>query len=335
MDMKYFNFAKKCIFAAIPIIAIIVYTLLCPFCYMDEEYPSWEFSKNVAKGALYGDEYFDTVILGDSGAMSAFIPEVLSDSCVNISVGGGTSIEMYYFLKKYLENHPAPRHIVMMFAPFHYFTIDNYETRTMYFKAIDVSKLPELYGYAKDTDAKSVYNDETIIGDISCRLGLPTKYLPAITKSRFIGRYSTNKAAYEELINKKGYGTFGTSDGCYDSSYECSYDMMPFTQELYLINDYIQRIDDLCCECGIDGVIIQPALNEATYTNINANYKDMYEAYMRDAIGPTLTNIEVESSLRCYENEYFGDVSHLNTKGAMKFSEEIREAYPMIFGADS
>ena len=333
--MKYFKFVIKCIFAAMPIIAIVVYTLMCPFCYMDEEYPSWRYTKDVASGKLYNGEYFETVILGDSGAMSALVPELLSDSCINLSVGGGTSIEMYYFLKEYLENHPAPKVVVMMFAPFHYFTIDNYENRTMYFKAIDVKDLPELYGYAKDCGAKSVYDEGTIMNDLSCRLGLPTKYLPAITASRFINRRSNNIEAYERLVANRGYGTFGTADGCYDASYECSYDVMPFNEELFLINDYMQKIDKLCAEYGISGIILQPALNEATYEQINPTYKEMYEAYLEDALTPLFSNFIMETKLRCYDNAYFGDVSHLNETGAREFSNEIKETYPMIFGADS
>lgn len=333
--MRLTKFVLKCILAALPIIIMIVYIQLCPFFYMDAEYPSWRFTKDVVTGKQYQDESFDILILGDSGAMSSFVPKELSDSCVNLSVGGGTSVEMYYFLKEYLENHPAPKRIVMMYAPFHYFTIDNYENRTMYFKALRIDDLKELYENARKKEVSEIYNDSTIMGDISCRLGLPTKYLPAITASRFFGRYSDNKSSYEDLVKNHGYGPFGTDDGCDEESYECSYDGLPFTPELYLITDYLVKIDDLCELYGIDGVLVQPALNEATYAGINQNYKSIYESYIRDVVALHMTHFYVEPELRCYENKYFGDVSHLNTEGAEKFSREIKATYPIFFGSDS
>ena len=64
--MKPVRFFIKCILAALPAIALIAFTLLCPLCYMDEEYPAWRHAKMTAAGKLYEGKSFDTVILGDS-----------------------------------------------------------------------------------------------------------------------------------------------------------------------------------------------------------------------------------------------------------------------------
>ena len=93
--MKRLTVFAKCILASLPAILFIAYTLLCPFCYMDEEYPAWRFEKEVVSGKEYDGRSFDTVVIGDSGAMSSIIPSVLGDSVINLAVGGATSIEMY------------------------------------------------------------------------------------------------------------------------------------------------------------------------------------------------------------------------------------------------
>lgn len=326
--MKYIKFVLKCILAASPAILLIAYTLLLPFCYMDEEYPSWKYSKDVAKGSK--SVAATTLILGDSGAMSSFVPKQLSEGAVNMAVGGGTSIEMYYFLKEYLDNHDAPKSVVIMFAPFHYFNIDNYSTRTIYFKAIDKSDLKELYLNAGITMAEAVLYDGVLMDEFSCRMGLPTKYLPAIKASRFVGRYKSNRSAYDELLATRGYGPFGELDGCDDLSYECSYKKIIKSGNSDILKLYLQKIFTLCDDNNISVLLVQPALNEPSYNAIDQNYVSGYEAYVEEIAGG-YENVTYENKLRCYPSELFGDVSHLNKKGAVIFTAEIKEKYPDYF----
>ena len=328
--MKYIKFILKCIIAALPIAAIVIFTYAAPMCYMDKEYPSWKYTKEVSSGKI-GEQHYDTVILGDSGAMSSFIPDMLSDSAVNLAVGGGTSIEMYYFLKEYLEQHDKPEQVVIMFQPFHYFNIDNYETRTMYFKALSVEDARDLYTVAKECGTESVYKgEESFWNELSCRLALPTKYLPAITAARFVGRYKDNISSFSNLVDSKGYGSFGELDGCDEISYECSYSGIERGPDMYLLLTYFIKLNELCQSNDIACLLLQPAINEASFEQLNPDYlADIYGLY--NAIGQSSPGMIVEDELRVYPNELFGDVSHLNRKGAKIFSQEIKEKYSGVF----
>lgn len=328
--MKYIKFIIKCICAASPAIALVLYTLLCPMCYMDEDYASWRYTEEVTKGNVDSNVQYDTVILGDSSAMSSFVPDRLSESCINLAVGGATSIEMYFFLKNYLECHEAPQNVVVMFTPFHYANIDNYKTRTMYFKALSVMEARELYSVAKATGVSQIYDDNTVWDEIACRAGLPNKYLPAITASHFIGRYDSNRAGYEAIVNSRGYGMFGTQDGCDGLSYECAYTQINYGADLELLTLYFEKLYSMCRDNNISVLLIQPALNEASYNAIDQGYVDTYTAYI-DMMAGLCVGLEYENELRCYPNEYFGDVSHLNSRGAEKFSDEIKSLYPDVF----
>lgn len=330
--MKYIKFLLKCILAASPAIVLIIYTLAAPMAYMDEEYASWRFTKRVAEGKELAGCDFDTLILGDSGAMSSYIPEILSPEgkCVNLAVGGATSIEMFYVLKYYLQNHEKPKNVVIMYAPFHYSHIDNYDTRTMYFKALKLEDAKQVYQFAKEFDAYSVYKDDVFWDEFACRCGLPTKYLPAITAARGFGRYNDNVRRYEELIENRGYGMFGTLDGCDGKSYECSYPGMEFDTNSGLLSQYYNMMVGMCTGNDINVLIVQEALNETSYNAISPAYMEEYTAYM-EGLKQLYPNAIVETELRCYPNEYFGDVSHLNARGAVVFSEEIKEKYQFFF----
>lgn len=324
--MKQTKFILKCILASVPAIILIAFTMLCPACYMDEEYPAWRFEKNAAAAKEYGGKSFDTVILGDSGAMSALIPSGISDSCINMAVGGATSIEMYYFFSEYLENHTPPENVIIMFAPFHYWHIDNYKTRTVYFNAIPLLKLPELYKNARACDARSVLYEHYITDGISARCALPNKYLPAINAARFTGRYNMNKSAYTDLQMSYGYGGFGDLEECYDESYETSYEDMVIDGDAKFITLYMQKLLKLCADNKIHVILLQPAVNTATYEGLNEHYYASYRNYIKQ-MGMTFDDIDYEAQLRVYDGKFFSDTSHLNREGAEKFTEEIKTLY--------
>lgn len=320
--MKMLKFLSKCILATLPAVALIAFTLLYPYCYMDEEYPAWDFSRLVSRGAEYDGRSFDTVILGDSGAMSSVMPNLIDGSCVNLAVGGATSIEMYYCLEEYMKNHEAPKTAVIMFAPFHYWHIDNYETRTVYFRAIPLAGLSELYDNARQCDAQSVYRKGYITDEISARCGLPNKYLPAINAAKFIGRYDSNAGAYGDLQGSFGWGSFGDLEECYDESYETSYHEMEIDGDAKLITLYMQKLLKLCDDNGIHVRLLQPAVNTATYEGLDERYYASYQSYIKD-LAASCPQMEYETKLRVYDGKYFSDTSHLNKMGAVKFTTEV------------
>ena len=320
------KFILKCILAAAPAIVLAAFTLLCPYCYMDEDFPAWDFKKRVASGREYDGKSFDTVILGDSGAMSSLMASKLDDSCINMAVGGATPVEMYYFFEEYLQNHTPPENAVIMFAPFHYWHIDNYKTRTVYFKGIPLSKLPELYRNARSCGAASVMYERYVTDELSARLGLPNIYLPAINAAHFTGRYSDNTIAYKDLCLSYGWGTFGELDECFDESYETSYEDMVIDGDAKLITLYMQKLLKLCDDNGVHVLLLQPAVNTATFEGVNEHYLASYRNYIKQ-LATVCSDIEYETHLRNYEGIYFSDTSHLNPSGAEKFTEEIGEEY--------
>lgn len=331
--MKTFKFIGKCILAALPVIALVIFTAVCPMGYMDEEYPAWRYTMDVADNA--GCDC-DVLVLGDSRAMADLIPEVLTDkSCENLAVGGATTIEMYYFLERYLANNKAPETAVVMFAPFHYSYIDNFKTRTTYFNSLTVAQQIEVVVMAgaepsgaacRSLEQSSIRFDDYVPYMISARLRLPDVYLPAMTNARFIRRKSQNEAAYANLVNMHGQGYFGTLDGCADLAYEASYTEMAQDADAVLIRTYAVKLLDLLAENNISVILAQPPMNEATYDNLDESYVNQYKEYINELCKP-YDNVIFEDELIRYENEYFGDSSHLNEKGAMKFSKEFAKKY--------
>ena len=187
-----------------PVIVFIIYTVVLPFGYMDEEYPSWKYTKDIENGreklSEQGTLDAITLILGDSRAMADFIPEEMDKGVYNLAVGGATGVEMYYTLKHYIENESVPENVIIMFAPFHYTYMDNFWTRTVYFHHLAPGEAIRVYCEGKRLGSNAVCERKKGLSSIiSMYLCFPDSYMPAVINSGFIGRYRANSEAYDEL----------------------------------------------------------------------------------------------------------------------------------------
>ncbi len=317
------RFFAKCILAVIPLIVLCLFTALFPLGYMDEEYPSWKYQKDMS---VSGPSY-DTIILGDSTAKAGLIPAGLSDHVINLAIGGATPIEMYYTLERYLEHHDAPQHILIMFTPYHYSFLDNFWQRTMYFNYLKPSEAFTVLKNAYSFSEEAIITDNWLLDAVSYRLRLPNQYLPAMYNSGFIGRKSSNEAIYQEIADRRGQYYFGIADGCSDHNYESNYTALNLSPSVDL---YMHKLLDLCIQNEIDVVLEQAPMNTSSYVLLDQTYIDEYTAYM-EHLTSEYPDVKVDTVIAHYEDAYFGDASHLNEKGAVRFTDEIKQEYPTLF----
>jgi len=317
------KFFLKLIMALVPVFALVIFTALAPMCYMDEEYPAWKYTMDVCKN---GDFQADTLILGDSRAMADLVPDKLGNNCVNLAVGGATSIEMYYFYQRYLENHPAPETVIVMFAPFHYSYIDNFKTRGLYFNAFSLDEKVEIYRNAGEFGTDSILFDDYAAYNLSCDLKLPDVYLPAIINAKALGRKNVNRQLYEDIKNAHGHGLFGTAAENNEEAQETGYTEMPDNGDGRMLKYYMEKLLDSLEESGAMVILEQPPVNNETYIHLKPEYIAQYNEYI-EGLCNNHENIVFSSEMVAYDSDCFGDPSHLNEKGANRFSEEFYTKY--------
>ena len=342
---KNVRFILKCILALIPILAVIIFTAMVSYGYMDIEYPSWKYTKNVSKSIsntytdgptavfVAGDSAdadidsamaaSSTLILGDSRAMADIMPSETDNTFTfNLAVGGATSIEMYYTLSNFIENNGVPGKVYIMFAPFHYTIIDNFWTRTAYFNYLSISDMKDLYSYAKAADSETLLRKGYQNDLISYRTRFPDKYLPALLNAKFIGRYNDNISKYNEISSEFGYGEFGTEDGCSALNYETGYEHMHTTGDAVLLDMYMNRLLQLCSDLEIDTELLIPPMNESSYNALQPSYVSEFNDYI-DTLKIKYPAITIDGNISYMSDIYFGDASHLNRKGAEKFTKSL------------
>jgi len=315
------KFLAKCILAALPFILVTAFTFLAPLCYMDSEYPAWDYA-----GKQAGRKQAEKVlVLGDSRAKADVMPAYFAGGGINLAIGGATTIENYYTLKRYLKQN-RPERVVILFAPFHFSNMDNFWQRTMYFNYLTIPETVEVFREAAKCNSSEVCKKGYVKDAFSDRIRLTSVYLPALMNARFVGRYGENKQALEELNVSMGHQLFGTADYCDDLNYEVNYEDMRESGDSELIAVYLKKTLDLCRENNIEVIIAQPPMNEASYKALNEGYVRSFGFFMK-SVQDLYPETTVETEIPCYGNELFGDSSHLNETGAAEFSKELANRY--------
>ena len=316
---------RNLILLGFPLLFMMLFLALKPMDYMSLEYPMWLEEKEFVTGK--GDEGrgYETLIIGDSRAKSSVLPLDLDESgnTYNIAIGGATPIEMYYALDRYLKTHEAPKSAFVIFAPYHFYDIDNYN-QTLYFNYLDIVQILEVA-----REARGLYGEDKVaykgwITDvISYKLRLPSKYLAAVYEAFPGGCRAENTERYLQVRREQGFTLFGTDESNNEPSYEVhetEFKSSGISAKYY--ERLLQRLEDE----GIEVTIEQAPLNPASYDGIKPEYLQGFKEYM-ETIEKKYPEFTVVREIPRYEAECFGDNNHLNRTGAVKYTGMLKEKY--------
>lgn len=318
MAVNYKKLIKNLILISVPLIMISLFAAIFPMRYMAIEYTMWREESEYVKNG----EAADLLILGDSRAKSGILPEMIDAKAYNAAIGGSTSIEMYYAFKDYLNNHEAPSKAVIIFAPYHFCEMDNWQ-QTLYYNYLSLDELAEVELEAFKKKEKAVHYPGWFTDLISFKLRLPNKYLDAVYQAKFLGNYAANIDKYNSVRTDLGYTEFGNENGNDGLNYETHHESFDYSA---LIIYYYDKLLSLLEENGVRTYIIQSPINEASGKVITDKFWDGYKEFLTDMKNKHV-DLYMEYDVPVYDNIYFGDNNHLNRKGAQKFTEEIRGVF--------
>ena len=305
------------ILISIPLIVLCVLAFILPMSYMSVEYVMWdEEFENSAK------PYIDasTLVIGDSRAKSSVLPALLHEDTYNIAIGGATPIEMYYAVENYIEHNGAPDNAVVVFAPYHFCDIDNWD-QTLYFNFLSPKEIARIYAKGCKTDDPIVASKGRIPDMISYRLRLPSKYLAQMYESKFIGRKQQNIDKFNSIRADLGYCEFGSADGDDGYTMEVNHETFDYSP---LVVYYYEKLISMLDENGVNVLIAQPPINEASGKLLQDGFVNGFSDYMKD-VASRYPDMNVIDEIPIYPNRLFGDSIHVNRHGAEVYTEELRE----------
>lgn len=304
---------------SIPLIVLCALAYMLPMSYMTVEYVMWneEFENSRSP---YIDA--DTVIIGDSRAKSSVLPALLHEDTYNIAIGGATPIEMYYATENYIEHNGAPKNAVVVFAPYHFCDIDNWD-QTLYFNFLSMDEIAEIYARGLATNDKIIAKKGRIGEMLSYRLRLPSKYLAQMYESKFVGRKDENKAKFDSIRADMGYCEFGSADGDDGETMEVRHETFDSSEAVLF---YYEKLLDLLSENRVNVVVAQPPINKASGDAIHKEFVDGYTDYLKYVESKKdYYNMTMLTEIPVYPNELFGDSIHVNRRGAEVYTGELKE----------
>ncbi len=318
MEHNLTRLLKNLILVLAPLIALILFTFIFPMSYMSEEYVMWREELDYVNQP---GSRADMLIIGDSRAKSSIIPAMLEndESVYNVGIGGATPIEMYYALKNHIKNSGAPKEAVIIFAPYHFCDIDNWD-QTLFNNYLSVSEITEVFERAVQFRNKTLLKEGWFTDGLSFRLRLPNKYLAQIYEARFTGYEARNKARYDSVRADLGYCEFGSDPGNDGESYEVHHKEFDYDP---MVTFYYDELIGLLVKNGVKVTILQTPVNETSSELITDEFRRGYADFLT-SVEEKYQGITVYKEIPCYENRYFGDNNHLNRAGAEKFTRSLK-----------
>lgn len=287
--------------------------------YMDNEYPSWQQQKDYSNRD--GDTQ-EVLLLGDSRMKDDIFATELGEHAYNLALGGGTPLEMYYTLERYLQHHPQPKAVIVAFGPTHYTEMGSYEGRNLYFRYLDEENMDSANEIIFKLDGKDYRSVSK-----GYQHKLPTIYLKPVLKCLFYPRNAENAELYSYAEREKGRRYISVNKSVKEV----------FPQEsrqshfvpLNSLSFYLEELIKLCKDNNIPIYVEQLPMGNPGYQKLlDSGYMDEYKMFMngiRDKFG-----IYVNDEIPLYEAWLFQDDSHLNFEGAKKLTAEWRGKYADI-----
>lgn len=318
---------KKFIFKILFLLAVVqtvlyVYIEYFPIYYNSIYNTRWFYFKQIFNREIEIKES-KVLFLGDSRLNTDVDVKRISNAW-SFSAGGATPIEMYYTLKNYLEIYPAPDTVFISFSPMAFvkaFSFWEYSIRNDYFTSVQFEEI--LTNYRK-------YPNDNVLGNF-CKM----RYL--IHRANFITFYQDdlyrnfvflgkkkNQALIRSFQNEKGIWNYpNLKDSCSELNFETG--LKSFTPSL-LLDYYFIELIEVCKKKNIFIIIESCPINESSYYRLHAKYIDEYKGYFWD-LKLKYPEYIISDSIYFYEDNYFGDESHLNNTGKVKFTNYLLDKY--------
>lgn len=287
--------------------------------YMNQDYSAWIQQRDYT---LRNDDKQEILLLGDSRVKEDVFPEEFHPDAYNLSLGAGTPIDIYYTLKDYMQHHPKPRMVVVAFAPFHFCRIAGFTGANAYFHYLSADELREVNRTLRRMDGKDYWLDTE-----QCIYRLPSVYMKPVVKSILFPQTQRNESRYKQIAADKGHLP--------NPSAQMRNVMPPETEDAGFVplasqTYYMEQIIKLCVNNGVELHVEQTPISSYGLKKLQENgYLAAYQEYLKGFADRY--DVDVTMELPGYDDEYFGDYSHLNEQGAHIFTRKLRERY---FGAE-
>jgi hypothetical protein len=304
------------------------YIELCPMNFQNNNYPLYRWKQDAAAAPSAVPD--DVVVLGDSRALTALVPSLLSDRALSLAVTGGTAIEAYYGMRRYLEHHPAPPRVLVSISPaflqdcvifwasnvrFKYLTVAEH---------LEVLQRSERLGWRIKRGGSDFHGPLHYYGTYALyRLNVAPFYRAELTNARLVLRRGENLRRYDDIARARGHVFFNTgevAEGLMEETKAEAFRPSP------LLDAYLSDLLTMCARRGSRAVFLTVPFSAPSLAAMKPGFLDQYREYLV-RLGADHPDAAVETTVERWPFDFFADQTHLNEKGAVRYSAAIRAQY--------
>ncbi|MEX1308286.1 MAG: hypothetical protein AB1Z19_07150 [Eubacteriales bacterium] len=293
---------------------------------------------------MYNDEYglyantkiktaepHEVLILGDSRAQAGILADAFQSDVYSLALPGGTAVEGYYVLDEYLKNNPAPQAIIISYAPYHFELGETFWERAVKMDFLSLAQSWEVVNESIRLDDDIALRGGGLDGGVAqygklllYKLKYPPYYMADV--SSLLSQGAKNAERYdwvtEEVQDGEGQFYFGRADSTSATNSEAARSNF---EESHLIYDYFDRILTRCEEEGITVYVFTAPMSQISCQAMSDAFVSGYQEKMA-AVWTAHPEAMIDAAFNELPNDYFGDESHVNPKGAEWFTDYIKKA---------
>ena len=308
----------------LPMLLFCFYARNALLSFGDEELPYYLWNKQICRGS--STEQYDVVILGDSVANAAYMPELLSGRTINLALGGTTPMEAYYILCEYLASHDKPKVVYMSFLDSHFIFDDCFYVRTLYSHRFPFGVNCRMLHRGIEFEEPSIAMDDARMKLLEYAVYAPSKYITSFMNGGINQRMEENSQIM--MTDDAHYGRYiGVGNMVWGTP-----ENMEFSEFLVnpLFDRYYQDIIGLCEDNGITVRLVKLPLTDCA--TFSSEYLREYESYYMD-IKNQYENVTVDW-ISAYDISDFYDDHHMNSHGAFRLAADLKHMYSGDFSED-
>ncbi len=318
---RYSLFFRKAALLLLPVYAVwFLFVEFMPDFYNEPNNMRWSvLARSFKKKEAVPDVRL--LFLGES-RVNAGIDITQFDSAWSYAAGGATSIEIYFALKKHLALHPKPDTVFLSVSPrflTETFAFYPYAMRNDFFTHSDIA---EIYSeYSKNE------NDTTLGNYLWLKFYLHKAnwieyYQSDIARNYGVMAYFENKSIKKDMQKRHGAHEHpGLKISCSELNYETNY--QHFTPAP-IMSVFLRKTLQLCADSSIFLHFQAMPMNVSSVKKMIPAFVSDYKAYMRN-LQSEFPKHHVSDTLFAYPDSCFGDDSHLNERGKILFTKELKE----------
>lgn len=265
----------------------------------------------------------DIVFLGES-RVNAGIDFIQISNSYSFAAGGSTSIEMYYVLNKYLQIHKNPEKVFISISPrflCEIFGFYEYSVRNNFFSFSEMNEIVKSY---KKNNHDKILGKFPVLKFLLYKADYLEYYQKDVLTNNVFGAYNKNKLLIEQMKKMNGARPHpGLKDSCSDLNYETKYKNF---EPSPILDFYLNNIFNICKEKDIQVVFEFMPVNKSSYSKFNKKFVSEYQEYILK-YKREYPDFLISDSVYFYEDNYFGDESHLNSKGKAKYTQYIKTKF--------